>query len=410
MQTECDVAIIGAGPAGAVTAANLARRGWRVSVFEQGTFPRFSIGESLLPQSMHFIEEAGLLDCVQAKGFQRKDGAAFQHGPRAQALNFNEKSADGWAETFEVTRADFDETLANGAVAAGANISFGTKVTAFTPAKDGVARLTIAKQGEDERTIKTRLVLDASGFGRTLAQLLALERPSGLPTRTALFRHVHDHIDNQADHFDRDKILISIHPTNPTIWYWLIPLANGKSSIGAVGSHDDILAFGDDDTARLDALVAASGHMGALLKNAVPARDVARLTGYSASVTSLSGPGWALLGNAAEFLDPVFSSGVTIALKSASLAAGAAHRQLSGETVDWKADFESPLLGGVEVFRAFVEAWYTGQLQHIIMNQPSETSKLKSMIISILAGYVWDEENLFVQNPKRYLKLVHELC
>lgn len=408
MRSECDVAIIGAGPAGAVAAANLARRGWRVSVFERDHFPRFSIGESLLPQSMQFLDEAGLLECVRAKGFQVKDGAAFQHGPRAQALNFAEKSADGPAETFEVTRADFDETLAKGAADAGADVHFGAEITAFAPATDAPARLTVTAEGGAPREVSAHIVLDASGYGRTLARLLNLERPSTMPTRTALFRHVDDHISDDA--FDRGKILISINPDNPGVWYWLIPLAGGRSSIGVVGAHDDIMAAGDDDDERLSSLVRASGRMGALLGAAQPVREVGRLTGYSASVSALSGPGWALLGNAAEFLDPVFSSGVTIALKSASLAADAAHRQLSGEDVDWSKAFDAPLSGGVEVFRAFVEAWYTGQLQHIIMNQPETANKLKSMIISILAGYVWDDENLFVRDPKRYLKLVHELC
>lgn len=408
MRETCDVAIIGAGPAGSVAAANLARRGWRVTVFEQGRFPRFSIGESLLPQSMHFIEEAGLLDVVRGAGFQRKDGAAFQHGPRAQALNFAEKTAAGHSSTFEVTRADFDDALAKGADAAGADIRFETRVTAFDYTADTGATLSVQSGDGASYDVNARMVLDASGFGRSLARLLDLERPSGFPPRTSLFRHIEDRIDDAR--FDRDKILISIHPTEPGIWYWLIPLAGGRSSVGVVGAAEVIEGFGNDDDSRFARLVSQSGLMGELLTNATPVRDIGRLSGYSASVSSLSGPGWALLGNAAEFLDPVFSSGVTIAMKSASLAAEATHRQLSGQTVDWKADFEAPLLGGVEVFRAFVESWYTGQLQHIIMNQPQGPNKLKQMIISILAGYVWDQDNLFVQNPKRYLKLVHEIC
>lgn len=408
MHKTCDVAIIGAGPAGSVAAAILARRGWRVSVFEQGQFPRFSIGESLLPQSMIFLEEAGLADDIHAAGFQVKNGAAFQQGPRAQSLSFAEKSATGPSATYEVTRADFDDTLAKGAAKAGADFHFKTRVTAFTPANGGHATLTVQRGQETPTEVEAALVLDASGYGRSLARLLDLERPSGFPARTSLFRHVEDRITDAR--FDRDKILISIHPSDPSIWYWLIPLAGGRSSIGVVGRTERIEAFGEDDEARFTRLIRESGLMGDVLTNATPVREIGRLSGYSASVSTLTGPGWALLGNAAEFLDPVFSSGVTIALKSASLAAEATHRQLSGEPVDWKADFETPLLGGVAVFRAFVESWYTGELQHIIMNQPKESNKLKQMIISILAGYVWDQNNLFVQNPKRYLKLVHELC
>ncbi|WP_417514723.1 NAD(P)/FAD-dependent oxidoreductase [Minwuia sp.] len=408
MNSACDVAIIGAGPAGSVAAADLARRGWRVSVFEQGRFPRFSIGESLLPQSMQFLEQAGLRDRVTTAGFQKKDGAAFQQGPKAQSLDFSEKSADGFASTFEVTRADFDQVLAEGAAEAGANVQFGTRVTGFSEADGGGASIFIEDEGGNPARVDARLVLDASGFGRSLARLLDLERPSGFPVRSSLFRHFDDHIRDAS--FDREKILISIHPVNPSIWYWLIPLANGRSSVGVVGTEADIAAAGRDDEERFAELVKASGRMGELLSDAVPIRDIGRLTGYSASVASLTGPGWVLLGNAAEFLDPIFSSGVTIALKSASLAADVAHRQLSGEAVDWKADYESPLTSGIETFRAFVNSWYRGELQHIIMNQPPGPNKLKSMIISILAGYVWDKDNLFVQNPQRYLKLVHELC
>jgi len=119
MYSEADVAIIGAGPAGSVAAASLARKGWRVAVFEQSRFPRFSIGESLLPQSMQFLDEAGLLARVEAAGFQLKDGAAFQQGDMSQSLEFGEKSATGWSSTFEGTRADFDQGLAAGAGAAG---------------------------------------------------------------------------------------------------------------------------------------------------------------------------------------------------------------------------------------------------------------------------------------------------
>lgn len=408
MRTEFDVAIIGAGPAGSVAAACLARKGWRVGVFEQGHFPRFSIGESLLPQSMQFLEEAGLLARVQAAGFQAKNGAAFQHGDRAQSLSFCEKSATGWSSTFEVTRADFDQILAEGAADAGAEFCFGTGVTGFAQTDTGMSTLSVVDQMDQTHSISARLVLDASGFGRSLARMLSLERPSGFPVRSSLFRHVVDHIDD-AD-FDRDKILISIHPDNPSTWYWLIPLANGLSSVGVVGTEADIELAGDDDAQRFARLVRESGRMGELLARSTPTRDVARLTGYSASVTSLTGPGWVLLGNAAEFLDPVFSSGVTIALKSASLASDVAHRQLSGELVDWKADYERPLSGGIDIFRAFVESWYAGELQRIIMNQPQEPNRLKEMIISVLAGYVWDETNLFVQNPKRYLNLVAALC
>ena len=129
-----------------------------------------------------------------------------------------------------------------------------------------------------------------------------------------------------------------------------------------------------------------------LLRNAKPAIPVGELRGFAANVKTMSGPGFALLGNSAEFLDPVFSSGVTIAMKSAHLAAGLLQRQLKGESVDWKTEFEEPLRYGVDTFRAFVTTWYDGRLQDIFFHQP-QPDRVHRYICSVLAGYAWDIEN-----------------
>jgi flavin-dependent dehydrogenase len=123
----------------------------------------------------------------------------------------------------------------------------------------------------------------------------------------------------------------------------------------------------------------------------------------------MHGPGFALLGNAAEFLDPVFSSGVTIAMRSASMATKVLDRQLRGETVDWSSEFEEPLRRGVDTFRAYVRAWYDGRFQDIMFakTQPPE---IRRMICAILAGYAWDVENPFVAEPERRLDMVAQLC
>src|SRR5690606_12950340 len=135
-----------------------------------------------------------------------------------------------------------------------------------------------------------------------------------------------------------NKILHTVQPKIHDIWYWLIPFSNGRSSIGVVG---DVDLFGSSDEPLMDTLRStcdAAPNLQRLLGNAQWDTPANLISGYSASVRSLHGPGFALLGNAAEFLDPVFSSGVTIALRSAKLAADALHRQLSGETVDWQRD------------------------------------------------------------------------
>jgi flavin-dependent dehydrogenase len=136
---------------------------------------------------------------------------------------------------------------------------------------------------------------------------------------------------------------------------------------------------------------------------------VRSLGGYSANVKTLHGPGFALLGNAAEFLDPVFSSGVTIAMRSASMAAGLLHRQLNGESVDWQNEFAAPLKRGVDAFRAYVEGWYDESFQDVIYH-PGSSPEIRAMISSILAGYAWDLKNPYVAEPKRRLRVLAELC
>jgi hypothetical protein len=402
-----DVAIIGAGPSGTVAAALLVKAGWSVEVFERAHFPRFSIGESLLPQAMEWLDEAGLLRDVIEAGFQHKNGAMFQWGERQEGFDFREKFSPGWGTTYQVRRDKFDDVLAKGAARLGAKVHFGQTVTAMRP-DDNFPSLTVQDEAGVVREIRARFVVDASGFGRALARLLDLETPVAMPPRMALFRHVEDHIPPAA--YDRNKILISINPRNPEIWYWMIPLADGLCSTGVVGEPRHLQVAGRDRNERLAELVKEAGLMGELLAKATPINDGGEISGYACRVKHLAGPGYALLGNAGEFLDPIFSSGVTIALKSASLAAKAIDRQLRGEIVDWVADFSRPLVKGVDAFRTYVNGWYEGSLQRAIFNQPPGSDRIKSMVTSILAGYAWDEENPFVRRPQETLDMVAALC
>ena len=408
MQTQnCDVAIIGAGPAGSIASALLARKGWNVKVLERQHFPRFSIGESLLPQCIEFIQQAELFDAIDAHGFQFKDGAAFSHKDAYSDIYFPDKSSEGWGTAYQVTRADFDKILIDGSQAKGADVSFGDTVTAFESHADG-ASLTVQDENGEARRINARFVLDASGFGRVLPRLLDLEAPSNMIKRRSTFCHVKDNITDTK--FDRKKILVTVHPEDDKIWYWLIPLANGISSIGVVGADDTMAAIaGDTPTERLNTMLSQSGWMKDILKDAEPVRPALEITGYSANVKSLIGQNYALLGNAAEFLDPVFSSGVTIAMKSASLAAGVLDRQLRGENVDWQADFADELQYGVNAFRACVNAWYDDSLQRIIFYKDKGGNDVTRHVTAILAGYAWDKKNPIVKNPERYIDVIDRL-
>jgi len=403
---ESDIIIIGAGPSGAVAAALLRKNGYQVTILEKQHFPRFSIGESLLPQCMEFLEEANMVSAIEEAGFQYKNGAAFHFDGRNSAFDFREKFSAGWGTTFQVQRAHFDHLLAKEAEKQGADIRYGHEITEVDFSGERPWLKVRTDEGQ-EYEARGKFVLDASGFGRVLPRLLDLETPSEFPVRMSLFTHIEDNIDHPGH--DRDKILITVHPKRRDIWFWLIPFSNGRCSLGVVAKPEYIESREGEPLDILREIVAEDPNLSSLLANAkwdTPAREI---RGYSCNVKHLAGRNYALLGNAAEFLDPVFSSGVTIAMKSASLAADTLHRQFSGESVDWQEDYAKPLMVGVDTFRTYVDAWYEGTFQDVVFAENPNDS-IKQMISSILAGYAWDSSNPYVSESRRRLGTLAELC
>ncbi len=406
LTTKTDVAIIGAGPSGAVAAALLVQRGWQVCVLERQHFPRFSIGESLLPYCMEILEEAGLLDVVNQAGFQSKNGAAFTWGDKYTEIDFRDKFTAGPGTTFQVERAKFDQILIQEAERKGANVYFGHTVNnlEMTPEQ---ATLSVTTDQDESYTLQAQFVLDASGYGRVLPRLLNLERPSSLPMREAWFTHIQDNITDPQ--YDREKITIATHPQDRAIWMWLIPFSHGRCSIGVVGEPDR-LAKGDREALPfLQDITNEIPRLHTLLANAEWDTPVNCLRGYSANVSSLYGERFALLGNAAEFLDPVFSSGVTIALQSASLATALVDKTLRGESVDWQKSFVEPLSIGVNTFRTYVTGWYDYRFQDVIYSE-QVNADIRRMISAVLAGYAWDTRNPYVEKSERRLNALAEIC
>lgn len=407
MNQHCHVAIIGAGPSGAIAAALLRKRDLNVCVIEKEYFPRFVIGESLLPHCMEFIEAAGFLPAVEAEpSFQYKNGAAFTWGSRYTYFDFTDTFSSGPGTTFQVRRGIFDKILIDEAVKQGVDVRFGACVTAFDNTGD-TAKLSIRRDNGEEYVLQAQFVLDASGYGRVLPRLLNLDIPSHLPARAAHFTHIDDHID--AADFDRNKILISTHSAFRDAWLWLIPFADGRSSIGVVGLPERFAGL-ENSEVILKKFASEVPMLKRILANAVWENEFPFRTiqGYSANVKSLHGRHFALLGNAAEFLDPVFSSGVTIAMHSAQLACDLLARQFSGEMIDWQREFAEPLMIGVDTFRTYVEGWYDGSFQDVIYADNREAG-ISRMISSILAGYAWDTENPFVAKSRRRLQALADM-
>ncbi|OEE05581.1 FAD-dependent oxidoreductase [Vibrio cyclitrophicus ZF264] len=404
------VVIIGAGPSGSVAASLLHKKGIDVRVIEKSLFPRFSIGESLLPACMEVIEQAGMSKAVAEANFQCKDGAAFRKNDVYTAFNFEDKFSSGPGTTFQVQRGAFDKVLADAAEAQGITIDYQHELMGidFT---EGSTTLDVQVLDGERYQLEAQYVLDGSGFGRVLPKMLNLEEPSSLPPRKAIFTHINDHVldvDTELE-YDRNKILISVHPSNPDVWYWLIPFSNGVSSFGVVGEPKFFESYPEDKIAALKQLATEEPGLAEILANAEYPNPAGEIGGYSANVKHLATDKYALLGNAGEFLDPVFSSGVTIAMKSAQFVVECVEKQLNGENVDWERDYAAPLMVGVNTFRTYVEGWYSGTLQDVIFYQDPNL-KIKQMVCSILAGYAWDQTNPYVKESQRRLATLAEIC
>jgi flavin-dependent dehydrogenase len=396
-----DVLIIGAGPSGCVAASYLKNNGISSKVVEKSKFPRFVIGESLLPRCMDHFEETGLLDCLMEKNFEIKAGARFLKDGIVCNFDFGKKHTPGWDYTWQVPRADFDNTLAKEIVKKGVDVSFGHEVTAVDFDKNGQSTTTVKDEDGSEYKVNAKFIIDSSGYGRVLPRLLDLDKPSSLNPNSAIYTHV-----KETERPDgTEGTLITFDVVKDEVWLWVIPFSNGNTSIGFVGPTEFIESFEGTNAERLREMLKISDYYYDRLKDQEFLFEPHVIKNYSKAVKQLYGKGYALTGNSAEFLDPVFSSGVTFATESGLKAAKLITKELKGEKVDWEEDYSGYIMKGVDVFRTYVSEWYTGNLQKIFFHRP-ENPVIKEQICAVLAGYVWDETNPFVKNHDRLVKTV----
>lgn len=394
-----DVLIVGAGPSGCVAASYLHSKGLLVKVVEKNKFPRFVIGESLLPRCMDHFEEVGLLDCIKKQGFEVKEGARFIRGGDICNFDFSKKHTDGWNWTWQVPRADFDKTLTDELLKKGVNIAFEEEVIDVAFNKDGTSITTIKSKQGQINTIEAKFIIDSSGYGRVLPRLLDLEKPSKLLNQSSIFAHVKDI--KRPEGWEGTRITFDVIDTRT--WFWVIPFSNGVTSIGYVGSTEFLDSFKGTTSEKLTEMLKLSTYYSERFEDVDFLFKPVEITNYSKSVKQLYGKGYVLTGNSAEFLDPVFSSGVTFATESALLAAKLITKSLRNETVDWEVEYANYIKKGVNVFATYVKEWYTGNLQKLFFHKP-ENPEIKKQICAVLAGYVWDETNPFVKKHDRLVK------
>ena len=247
--------------------------------------------------------------------------------------------------------------------------------------------------------IQARFIIDGSGYGRVIPKLFNLEKQSNLIPRKALFTHMKDLNRSMAD--EPNRITIVVH--EPGIWIWVIPFSNGLTSLGFVGEPEFFNKVSGTPEQQLRALIQSQPEIAKRFENAEMAFDPRVLESWSATTDKFYGDGFVLTGNVTEFLDPVFSSGVTLASVSSQLAAHLVIRKLNGEDVDWANEYQQKMMNGVNTFRSYVMGWYDGTLD-IIFFADKQDPLIKNQICSVLAGYVWDENNPYVANHEKALQ------
>lgn len=396
LKDSYDIVVIGAGPAGSASAAILNNAGFDVAVIEKTKFPRFVIGESLLPVCNDVLREAGLFDRVAAQGYQVKNGAVFLRGDERCEYDFSDQFTAGSTWTWQVPRAEFDNVLVEGIREQGVPVFFEHGVVDVEVGS--APRVVVETPDGERREVSCRFIVDASGYGRVLPRLLDLDKPSTQSLRKSLFGHFTG--ETRPAGADENRIWIVVHPLGA--WLWVIPFSDGRTSFGAVAEPEFYEQFPDDPEACLREIINTCPNASSRLANAELQFGPMAIQGYSCGVKQLFGEGYCLVGNATEFLDPVFSSGVSLALQSASRASNTLIRHLRGQPVDWQTDYADFMARGIDTFRTFVDAWYDESLYKVFFTQQFNPT-LKRMVCSTLAGYVWDLDNPFVRNHGRKL-------
>jgi flavin-dependent dehydrogenase len=400
---KVDVLVIGAGPAGTVAAAIINKAGYKVKIVEKLKFPRFVIGESLLPRCMEALEEAGFLEAVTAKEFQKKFGAKFVKEGKICDYFFADQFTKGWSWTWQVPRADFDKTLADTVEKMGVPVSYETTVTGIE--FNGTDSVTTVEDIVGNKTqIEARFIVDGSGYGRVIPRLFNMDTPSNLSARKTLFTHTVD-VKRLMDD-EPDRITIIVH--KPGIWIWVIPFSNGKTSVGFVGTHQFFEQYKGTSEEQLRTLIEAEPYIRERFRDIEMVFEPRMLESWSTTSEKFYGDGFVLTGNVTEFLDPVFSSGVTLATVSSQMAAKLVIRKLKGDSIDWHNEYTMPMMQGVNTFRSYVTTWYDGTLDKIFFADKINL-EVKSMICSVLAGYVWDQNNPYVKDHDTALKKLARL-
>ena len=402
-EVRCDVLVIGGGPAGSSAATVLARAGRRVLQLEKDRHPRFHIGESLLPCNLPILEQLGVLDKVRELGVL-KLGADFPSGDCGyQTFHFRRSLGSSPPHAFQVKREEFDQMLFENARASGVDAR--EQVVVESVQVDGVGKVVATARGADGTsfTVRADYLVDASGRDTLLGSTLKLKRKNDQHQSAAIFAHFEGVELRQGEDAGNISIYRFAHG-----WCWFIPLRDGIMSVGCV-CWPEYLKTRRGRTAEF--LIDTLARMPEAAQRMRAARLVGevRVTGnYSYTCSRMAGPGWIMVGDAWAFVDPVFSSGVYLAMHSGTRAGAlvdAALREPAREPALQK-DFEKRIRRGVRVFSWFIYRFNSPIMANLFAS-PRNVWRVEDGVISMLAGDVFDSPR--VMRRLHFFKTIYAL-